>query len=352
MLSAADRPKYDAMIAQKIDDHPFIRQREFRDPVLAGLVLASAVVRDASEGIDATRLADASWQPFLWRSFRTQVTDGDSLVDGNYVGCLLSSFWNDPITDNPAVTIRPTQTDGIAGIEVQSYSGQAVKFAAVAPLVLQGMAKECDAKVTGTVRLQGHAPKTARPIFTIQGKTTLVCDELDIATEAMTLHGIIWLQAAAVTGTTDRLVVNVKNGATKVGWGGDLAGRYPWSQIRPTLGAPSAESSQDRLDELIDQCSGRLKGVLTLTEDYSPAEDDPDTRWALRSFRDEFPMLIGTLVANNYASSVKMSASGTARKVRVHLKKTWPQLRDLLRSDTAEGRTLRQQLRNALRLDD
>jgi hypothetical protein len=334
------------MIKPKLEDHPFLNQRDFRDPVLGGMVLAFAVINGILPDSELSHLVSASWHPFLWRSFRSQLRQTSGvLLDGRNVGSLLSSFWNDPITDNPSITIRSSDSD-VIDVRVESYCEQELRFPAMLPLVLEGLAKQCDARVKGTIRLQGHAPKSAKPAFNIQGTTTLVCETLDIATDALILHGRIWLEAAAISGPTDRLGLFPKNGGTKVGWGGALRTTFPWSQQKATLGPPDAVEEADELDTLLDECCKRLQSVLTLYADFVPPEDDPDTRWARKSYPALFPGLVRALCGNGIATTALMSAAGN-QKIKVHLKKSWPQVRDLLRSGTKEAETIRQAARSA-----
>lgn len=347
VLPAQDRTRYEQMIANKLSDHPFVNQREFRDDVLGGLVLASAVANDLLRDTDMKRLASASWQPFLWRSFVSQLKEG-ALLDGCYVGSLLSSFWSDPLTQNSNVAISSPEPD-VAEIRIASYCNRPVMFRAMVPIVLEGLAKDCKVDLSATLRLQGHALQASRPVFMVQGTTTLKCGTLDIATDAMTLHGQIWIEASAVTGSTERLNVTVKNGGTKIGWGGEVAKRYPWSQIRATLKPALNPDDRDTLTKLIDECCDRLDGVLILQDDFRPVQDDPGTRWFLDVFPDEFPKLIKALKTGGIVTATKMQSQGATQKVRVHFTKSWIQVRDIIRGSSAEGQALLAALKAAVR---
>lgn len=305
------------------------------------MVLAHALLGDLLNDTDSKVVADASRQPFLWRSLHRQLSP-ETLLDGRHVGYVLSSFWTDPITKNTAVVIRSPEP---GGVEARlSYCDQEAMFAATMPLQLDGAIRDCNIDVMGgPIKLQGHAPHGSGAIFQIIGTTTIVCDVIDIVADTVTLHGNIRLEAEEIH-ATERLEVRPKNG-TQVGWGGTFATTYPWNQIRSTLAPARVASHDDRLHALLQECSRRLRGVLTLNEDMTVPSDDPHTRWAARTFPDEFPRLMRALVAMGLATTELMSSAGSDQKVRVHLKTQWSQLPNLVSEATTEGQDLRSRMR-------
>jgi hypothetical protein len=346
VLPPPDQTKYDSMVRQYLQEHPFVKHGDFRDPVLGAMVLAFAVAHDLLRGVDLGKLVDASRRPFLWRSLRGQL-DEDSLIDGRYAGAVLSSFWSDPLTKHPQVVIR--SPDGEAAlIRIPSYCDREVLFNATLPLHLEGEAKDCDIDVPGTVRLQGHAPPRSVPVFHVHGTTTIICDTIEVAADTLTLHGQVWFEAEAVS-ASPRLTISPKNGTT-VGWGEQLAKAYPWNQHRATLPPPYKVAHGDRLSHLMDECSQRFAGGRPpiLYQDCTIPDDDPHTRWAARSFPEEFPALMRALVRKGLARMEQIPVSGTDPKFRVHLTKPWPQLRELLRGSSSEDQALVAYLRDAV----
>ncbi len=339
VLPPADRAKYDTMVRQYIEEHPFVRQGEFRDPVLAAVVLSTAVAGDLLQGLDLKRLSDASRQPFLWRSLHRRIAGG-FLIDGRYLGAILGSFWNDPLTKRPRVVIR-SPDQGFADVRIPSYCDREITFQSSLPVTLDGQARDCDLDVAGGVRLQGQTLQSSGSVFHVNGTTALICDSMEISADTITMHGNVWFEAQAVT-APNRLEVRVKNG-TQVGWGGALPRLYPWSQHPSTLSPPYGGNGGDVM-RLVKECSERLRSGFTLMADCSIPEDDAYIRWAARSFGDVFPRFVRVLIARDLAWTEQISASGAAPKIRVHLKAGWDQIRDLLQSGSAEGEALRSAL--------
>lgn len=344
-LPPSDRAKYESMVRQYIEEHPFVRQGDFRDPVLAAVVLAFAAANDLLQGVDLKRLAEASRQPFLWRSLYKQLAGG-FLVEGRYLGAILSSFWSDPITKHPRVIIR-SPDEGAAEVRVPSYCDREITFQSTLPLTLEGQVRECDLDVSGTVRLQGQAPPGSGAIFQVLGATTIMCDSLDILADTITLYGRVWFEAAAVT-APERLEIRLKNG-TQVGWGGCLPNLYPWNQYASTLRPPYPVKGGDVVTFLVQQCGERIRSGFTLMADCTIPDDDAHTRWAARYFADEFTSLIRMLIRKDLAWTEQIPASGAAPKIRVHLKMGWRELGALLRSESAEGQALLNELLAAVR---
>ncbi|MCW5893308.1 MAG: hypothetical protein KIT14_22565 [bacterium] len=344
-LPSADSLKYDMMVKQYIQEHPFVHHGEFRDPVLGAVVLAFAVSGDLIPSGERRKLVEASRQPFLWRSLHRPLATGTQLIDGSYLGAILSSFWSDPLTKKQTVTIR-SPDEGAVEVTIPSYSNSEIVFAATAPITLENQVRDCDVDILGAVRLQGHAPQGSGPTFHVLGNTTILCEHLEIAADTLTLHGNVWFEPGSVT-ATDRLEVRLKNG-TRVGWGAALAKQYPWNQIPTALSPPYGVPDGDPLFALLKECRQRLRGGFTLMSDYSTSEDDPHTRWADRAYPSEFPKLMRALVDNGLAAADMMSASGASSKVHVHLAIGWQELEARLRNPTAEDQALAKRLREAI----
>ena len=335
------------MVDQYLPEHPFIRGGDFCNPVLGSVVLAHAVSADLLKDADPRRLLEASKQPFLWRSFRNQATG--ALIDGKYVGCVLASFWNDPLTDKPEVIIRSQQSQ-VATICVPRYCDKESSFEAVLPLTLEGQARECDVEIQDTVRLQGYSSRgSGGSAFHLHGTTTIIAQTVDVAADTVVFDGQIWLEADQVGGS-DRIEIHIKNG-TLVGWGGQFANRYPWNRTPSTL-TPPYDVAGDALMQFIDGCWRRLPTarVLILNADFTVPEDDQYMRWAERCLGSTFPLVMRAIVEEGCASTERAEVSGSS-KIRVHFKVGWGELRAGLRTPgagTPEVQRLLTKLRQVL----
>jgi hypothetical protein len=153
-LPAADQAKYFSMVGQSISEHPFIRDGKLGNAVLGSLVLAHAITHDLLRNTDLQTLENDSRQPFVWRSLRRQLLDPRALIDGRYLGCVLNSFWSDPLTQDPRVYMRSTDDEGAAKIIVPGDRQGELVFELTLPMTLYGQMKDCDIDVLGTVTLK------------------------------------------------------------------------------------------------------------------------------------------------------------------------------------------------------
>lgn len=329
-LPPTDRQKYYALVEQYLPEHPFIRERQFRNPVLGAVVLAHAIIEDVLGGRELD-LTEASKLPFLWRSFRSRVLrDGQDgvLVEGIHVGAVLASLWNDPICENSEVVIR-SQGDDLLAVHVPRYLNGETVFRATPPLVLGGQVRDCNVDVAEPLILRGYgAHGGGGAAITITGTTTLIANEVQVDADMVILDGEIWLEANEVS-SVKRLNLSVRTNA-RIGLGGEFANCYPWNGVPATLDPPYEEALESPIDEMLAECVRRLSvgRVLTLNTDYTVPEDDSRMRWVQRSFRDLFPRVIRTLIDEGLASDEAINASGSSPKRRVHFDVTWEQLRE------------------------
>ena len=125
--NSADRATYLATVEQVLGDHPFVRDGQMANDVLGAAIVAYAVSNDLlnelyveepvgqNEGVVDSHttvrdtLHSVSRQPFLWRHMRKHLSESGALVEGWYLGYLLSSYWNDPVVAGFRVMISPTE---------------------------------------------------------------------------------------------------------------------------------------------------------------------------------------------------------------------------------------------------
>lgn len=327
ILPAMELVEYHTMVRQYLGDHPFVRQGKPSNAVLGSLVLAHAVRHDLLAGTDPRLLAELSRQPFLWRSLRSQV-DGseDLLIDGRYLGYVLNSYWNDPIIKSPRIAIRSVE-EGAAGVHVPTEHGKELLITVALPLHFYGQVRDCDVDVQGSIKLEGHAASGTGSAFYVFGKTNIIGERIEVAADTLTIDGKFWLETAVIV-SSPRLNLYTKK--AEVGWGGNVAGSYPWNGVPSTLAPPYVVRPGDVLTALINECSLRLPNrVLVINDDYSFSESE--NKWIARDFRSTFPKLLKLLMKHDLA---RAEGFGTyaQNKLRIHMNTQWLDLRDAFRN--------------------
>jgi hypothetical protein len=317
-LPSQDMAKYQDMIQRQLPDHPFIRQRDFGNAVLGSVVSAHAIYKGQKATHD--RLINLSRQPFLWRSISRLLIES-ALIDGDYLGYMLDSYWNDRLTEDAVssvVYIRPSESDGAALVNIPS--GRKVSFEVLLPIRFYGIAKNCDIDVAGKIILEGSGARGSGKDFRLQ-RVTLISDAVGIEADIIRLDGDIWMEAQEVS-TPPHLRL-VRNGA-KVGWGGQFAQLYPWNKEVADLRSPYDNQPFDKLNDLVNECAIRFPAGITLilNPDFSPVRDDPQTRWINRRFSADFPKLISLMQVHNLASSDPTFGAGSG-KVKVRFSTNW-----------------------------
>lgn len=322
-LSGGDQEKYYLMARQYLPEHPFIKQGKFGNAVLESVVLAHAINNDLLDNGSLSLAESASRQPFLWRSMQRQLAKADSLVDGRYIGCLLNSFWNDPIASDRKVYVRTGDEEGSVMVNTEGET-DATLFRGTSPIVMFGQAKNVWIDIQDRVTLHGNALSGSASSFYVVGDTALIADAIAIEADSIVLDGRIWMEADNVVAPAR---VNVRKKSGEVGWGNGFT-VFPWNRIEATLRAPYRVPAADRLGELLEECELRLPstGALTLTDDLLPPDDDRRMRWVSRTFSDDFPRMLELMINSGWASKERMSASGSP-KTRVRLATSWSDVR-------------------------
>jgi hypothetical protein len=299
-----------------LKEHPFVRERKVENAVLGSVVLAHAVIYDLLGSADLSELATLSKQPFLWRSVRNQLS-GDSLVDGRYLGYVLTSFWNEPLPQGDKIIIRSWDRDS-ARVYVLSRGSEIPIVNVTMPITLFGQLRDCDIDVAGMIELQGQV-RGSHSVFETYGTTTIICESMQVKAESLVLHGDVWFEAENAT-SPPSLELVVKNGS-KFGWAGQLASQYPWKRFKSSLEPPYSVAAEDKLTRLVEECARRLPGALTFNADYSVVSD-MRMRWALREFGTELPLVIKLLVEHQLASKGAIPVN----LMQVHMKISWSEL--------------------------
>jgi hypothetical protein len=319
VLSAADSVKYQEMVRRHITDHPFVRQGEFSNAVFGSVVVSNSI--NNGRKISVERLASLSRQPFLWRS-AARLFDDSSLIGGEFVGYILASFWNDRLTDDiptPKIYIRPADE---GGARVVVTSEPPISFNAVAPISFYGAAKNCDIDIFSEVILEGSG-RAAPTSFRLQD-VVLSSEIVSVRADIVRLEGSVQMEGNAISSPAHLRLV--RNGA-KVGWGGRFLSQFPWNKEIADLPAPHTPAVIDKLSYLVQECAIRFAmGIpIYLNADFTPVEDDPQTRWFRRYLESEFPTLISLMRKHGLASSEETYGAGFP-KMKVRFSTTFGRL--------------------------
>lgn len=342
-LAHGDQAKYDDAIVRWLPEHPFLKNGKFSNDVIASYVYAPAIANDRRLK-SAQDLLLLARQPFFWRSLSTLLND-TSLVDGKYLGYILNSFWNDPLTKLHHVRISDGVSEGSSQITM-TWSGGKLTFGVTAPLHYYGLTRNAEIMTSEEMRLNGVGDVSTR-IFLIDNCVISSDGDVELAADKLQITGDTWLNARIAV-TANQLALEVDKHA-KVGWGESLATVYPFSRYQSTLADPTGNAEVDPVLAMLAECEQRFKtgAVLTLNPDLTAPHGDPHTQWTLRAYPKAFPELLRQMIAHGYAEQGTMPASGSG-KVRVRVQKDFGELRNLVEDNAPEIRELAEAVRREI----
>jgi hypothetical protein len=348
-LAGSDQTKYQAMAKSYIPEHPFIRNKEFGNTILGSVVVAYAIARDLLKSGTTDRAAGLSSQPFLWRAF-SQLAPIEQTIDGQFVGYIFNSLWNDPIQEKSEWNVAIDRADErTATVSILQNKRRVLTFIARAPVSFYAQIRDCEVDFPGGVQLLGEGPSSGTSFYG-RGTSTIISQAIDVRAGSITIEGNLWLEAETVT-TPPHFQIFVINGG-KVGWGPNQANRHPWNEVEQTLEQPyEDDTSGDPLAELAIGLARRLPGStpLVLNQFYTPISDDPLTRWAARRFSSHLAELMKMLIKHGMASTETLGSAGNERKVRVRVNFAWWDLVAALNGPaTAEWATFVAEARNRI----
>lgn len=333
-LPPSEQVQYATMVRQYIGQHPFVRHGKPSNAVLGSLVLAHAILEDLLHNVDLQLVTDMSRQPFLWRSVRSRIGSAENaLIDGKYLGFVLSSYWSDPIKRHGRVTAETTESEFVR-IAMPTERDTALTFFCATPLIFNGQIRDIDIDVDSDVSLIGHSIAGGSSFF-IYGKTVVVAKSVQVISDALYIDGQFWLEADDVI-VPPRLSVRPKKGA-EFGWGGNVAAIHPWSGYTSTLAPPyRIDYPGDVLSRLINECASRLpNGVLVVTDEHRFSESE--NRWVARMFPNAFPQLIKLLIEHGLAHAESFGTYAQIKN-RIHMNTTWGELQAALRHGASDAK--------------
>jgi hypothetical protein len=321
-LSGADQTKYQSMVKTYISEHPFIRNKDFGNTILGSVVVAYAIAHNLLKPRTVDRAAALSNQPFLWRAFSQQAII-DQTIDGQFLGYIFNSLWNDPIQEksNRHVAVYGSNGDSVT-VSVLQNKRRVLAFGARTPISFYGQIRDCEVEFSGTVQLVGEGPSSGTAFYG-RGNSTIISQAVDVRSASITVEGSLWLEGETVSTPPQFHIFVINEGS--VGWGRHLADQYPWNEIEQTLPQPyDDEVPDDPLIELALGLARRLPGStpLVLTQFYTPVPGDPLTRWAARKFSPQLSELTKILIKHGMASTEALGV-GSEPKFRVRVNFAW-----------------------------
>jgi hypothetical protein len=333
--SPSDLAKYESQVAQWLPEHPFLRGRSFSNDVIASYVLANAVSVGRHIG-NRSLLSSLSRQPFLWRSLGSILT-GESLIEGGYLGFILSSLWSDPLTKDTKVFIYDASDGSSVVIRIEGNamtpSTEPIEFTATTPLSFFGELRNVEVEIEDQVTLEGigDAPSTT---FFFHESVSVITKLLKVEASRLQIDGTCWLDPQTID-AMGQLSLDIRRDA-KFGWGSPLKETYPFSKHPANMEEPRPTGDGGTLESLLDECARRLTAgaALALNPDFSAPQNDVYTRWTRRHYAQEFPILVSLMVEYGLAATEPMPASGTG-KVRVRLQTNMTAIRDAVVSGTS-----------------
>jgi hypothetical protein len=316
-MAAPDQIKYQGMVDTYIPEHPFVRQREFRNVVLGSVVVAHGIMGTLGD-TGNERVAAISRYPFLWRSLAAKLTH-DTLIDGSYIGYALNSLWNDPLSDNTSLRIR-SGADDFVNVAIPASGRQPMSLTTTLPMTLYGQLYNCDIDVAGDISLLGQATRGTASAFYANGSSSVICTNMDISSDSVRFDGNVWFEAENVSSVPRLNIYLAKD--TKVGWGGAFSTAHPWNDCQATLPPPYLIRRDDVATAIIEELAQRtLSDVLFVLEtEFTPSEDERTQKWIRRSYAVEFPKIIALMVEHRLASAETFHPAGRAKsRIRIHV---------------------------------
>lgn len=340
-LSPNDLGKYESEVSRWIQEHPFLRKEDLSNDVIASFVFAAAIAADRSVS-STDRLLALSRQPFLWRSLTGRL-NRHSLIDGKYLGYILNSFWNDPLTENDAVSVR-TLDDGGAAV-IMKCGNVVTEFSVTSPVVVHGQLRNSDFRMHHGLNLEGFGEGVSKS-FLLDNTVIQADSSVSLDAAKLTIANNVWLDAdIALTSAPISLEFGID---AAYFWGSAVSGKYPFNRHPSTLDKLD-EPYGETLERLLADCASRFgTGIKPILHaDYSAPDRDRYMQWA-HAYHEEFPLLMRLIVKHGFADTKEIDASGKG-KIRINFLKSMNDIRDGVLRGTEPYNDLAADLKSAIK---
>lgn len=270
---------------------------------------------------------------------------GYTPIDGAFLGWICNSFWSDPLTLEHSLSLREMEP-GAAIVSIESRNSD-YQFQVAAPYEFHGRINNADIEVASDLVLRGVGNDISSTSFLINQSKVKSEHPVTLDAARLRIGGSVWLDCQIDQTGAQLSIESLKGGA--YWWGPSLSAKFPFSQNPSTLEGLE-QGNQGKLDELLKECARRFNSgvALTLNPDFSAPEADPFTQWTTRPYRDEFPLLMRSLVHHGLAETEIMPVKGTTGRIRVRLKEKMQNIRDGVLNNDSRFAELSADLRAAI----
>ena len=328
---------YQEVVRQQLPEHPFLKDGEAANDVLGAKILAGTICAGSSTLDGAAKakrgslhefLASASRQPFLWRFIQNEISRSETtlLLEGIYLGYIVNSYLNEPSGKGyERLVLRERPGEGEP--DVRASLGE-FEFSVVSPVRLYYQVAEAAIQCENT---EMEVVGRGKSRFVFQGQNEVVVKTLRFACDgiAVSQGGSLWLDSRADGSRwPDTFSIDVPSSA-EVGWGGNLAGAYPWASQESQLSDPAAMSMALKIIR-------RLRRVdFVVLEDREPPEDDAAMQSIAKSCSEQWRDFVTALMELEGVEQRHIDAAGAVRKYRI-VGVPWDDLETVCRKAAAD----------------
>ena len=281
-----------------------------------------------------------SRQPFLWRHMRKHLSKPEALVEGWYLGYLLSSYWNDPVVAEYPITISSTEDEYLLSLVFPTSGGDTIECNIVAPARLYGVVRNCRISADMLI-VEGENNAS---FFLFSGANDIVCETIQFRCRSIGINGSLTIRGANVDTRLDIQGIEVDNDS-RIALS-EAFRRYPmWNNIAEDwVEMPNTAETQlvgaIGFIEFLQRWSNRS---LILTDSFDWPGDDRD-QGARRSFYSysNSRELLRLLVEHELATTAPQASGGRERKVRINfLDVDWDSLKRAFLGETVQDDRIR-----------
>ena len=214
-------------------DHAFMRKGSAANDVFESFILANAITAGLlSEDAGRPRLEYLSRSPFLWRCFWHNY-DKSMTLSGQYIGILLRSYCNDPLTEQSSkIQICEGSSDLLVSattVDENGYSSEVFEINVSAPVQLFGSIADCDIDLpNGHIEVVGFSRREDSGSFRFLGGNAINCGVLEVLTDRLVITGSLLVETVGRGGLRPNLKLTVEKDS-RLGVSGAISGVPPWN---------------------------------------------------------------------------------------------------------------------------
>lgn len=342
--SDRDRNIYLEKISQICEEHPFIRSRRMANDVLGSIILAHALCHrtDVEEGSYRSLVSDLAKGPFLWRSIRRELTTKEIILNGQFFGYIITSYWNDPL--ERMISSRrlkiTEQSDGVLSVTMGSDDQTTIRFLLMPPVLMYGSIRSADVDIPNSkmiiegATLEGTGSSS---LFYFQRENYIRCNEIEYRTKSTDFSGSLWLEASVVTMTTTEPEARIEPDF-RYGWGGNIRCHEPWKDLTSeSLESPYFQSPIMKFFSDLQINTPRTGFILL--DDYSIPENDKQMTWT-KQYHGVFSPFVKFMVEEGFAVRRKVPSRRPDNKFLIMVNKMpWAEIMQVCRGGSCANQS-------------